>query len=332
MANQTHSTENEEIDLNHLSKKAKGFFSRLSDLFFEGILFIKRNIIIVALLVIAGAVLGVIKDKDDHRYKTKVFLIPNFESVDYLYKQIEKINTKLRQGDNAFAVKNNINKSENLLGLKIEPVVDIYSFVDNPNKTDDENDRTFYLFKLISESGDLKSVLESDYTSKNYKRHLLTITTNNMASYEKDIKPIIDYLNSDPYYKLMKTEYINNLNIKMSANEKMIAQIDALLDDFSMISTKLELLNFNDKTELNEVLKLKDKLVRQQASLRIDKVNFTKIVKDTSMMLNMKDYNIVTGNMKFIYPLLFVLLFAGLVGFKNYYKNESKKRQISESK
>ncbi|RWX00063.1 hypothetical protein [Flavobacterium cerinum] len=329
MANQTNSTENEEINLSHLSKKAKGYFSRVNDSFFDGILFIKRNIIIVALLVIAGAALGVIKDKGDHRYKTKVFLIPNFESVDYLYKQIEKINTKFRQGDKAFVAKNKINKSSKVLSLKIEPVVDIYSLVDNPNKTDDENDRTFYLFKLISESGDLKSVLEADYTSKNYKKHLLTITTNDMASYEKDIKPIIEYLNSDPYYKLMMVEYINNLNLKMAANEKMIAQMDALLDDFSMISNKLELLNFNDKTELNEVLKLKDKLVRQQAALRIEKVNYTKIIKDTSMMLNMKDYNITTGTKKFIYPILLLLLFVALVKFKNYYKSQSKKRKMA---
>lgn len=329
MAHQTNSTENEEINLSHLSKKAKGYFSRVNDSFFDGILFIKRNIIIVAVLVIAGVALGIIKDKQDHRYKTKMFLIPNFESVDYLYKQIEKINIKLRQGDKAFAAKNNINKSSKLLGLKLEPVVDIYNFVDNPNKTDDENDRTFYMFKLISESGDLKSVLEGDYTSKNYKRHLLTITTMDMASYEGDIKPILDYLNSDPYYKLMKVEYINNLNLKMAANEKMIAQIDALLEDFSMISNKLDLLNFNDKTELNEVLKLKDKLLRQQAALRIDKVNYTKIIKDTSMMLNMKDYNITTGTMKFVYPLLLLLLFVMLVRFKNYYKSQSEKRKIA---
>lgn len=327
MANQTNSTENEEINLSHLSKKARGFFSRLNDSFFDGILFIKRNIIIVAILVIAGAALGVIKDKESHRYKTKIFLIPNFESVDYVYKQIEKINTKLRQGDNAFIANSNINKSYKVLSLKIEPVVDIYNFVDNPNKTDEENDRTFYLFKLISESGDLKSVLEGDYTSKNYKKHLLTITTSDMVSYEKDIKPIIDYLNSDPYYKLMMTEYINNLNLKLAANEKMIAQIDALLDDFSMISNKLELLNFNDKTELNEVLKLKDKLLRQQAALRIDKVNYTKIVKDTNVMLNMKDYTIFTGTMKILYPIGLFLLFVGLVRFKNYYKSQSKKRQ-----
>lgn len=329
MAHQTNSTENEEINLSHLSKKAKGYFSRINDSFFDGILFIKRNIIIIALLVVVGAGLGILKDKNENIYKTKIFLIPNFESVDYLYKQIEKINIKLRQGDRTFADKNNINKSFKLLGLKLEPVVDIYNFVDDPIKTDEQNDRTFYIFKLISESGDLKSVLEADYTSKNYKRHLLTITTMDMASYEGDIKPIIDYLNSDPYYKSMKTEYINNLNLKMAANEKMIAQIDALLEDFSMISNKLDLLNFNDKTELNEVLKLKDKLLRQQAALRIEKVNFTKIIKDTSTMINMKNYSITSGTMKFIYPLLLVLLFVMLVKFKNYYKSQSQKRKAA---
>lgn len=329
MAHETNSTENEEINLTDLSKKAKGFFSRVNDSFFDGILFIKRNIIIITLLIIVGVTLGIYKDNKDNTYVTKVFVIPNFESVDYLYEQVNKIKTKLKQGDDVFIQKNNINKSAKIVNLKVEPVVDIYNFVDNPNKTDDENDRTFYLFKLISESGDLKSVLESDYTSKNYKKHLLTITTRDMVSYENDIKPIIDYLNADPYYKLMKTEYINNLNIKIAANDKMIAQIDALLDDFSRISTKLELLNFNDKTELNEVLKLKDKLVRQQASLRIDKVNFTNIIKDTSMMLNMKNYTIITGAMKFIYPIVLILLFIALVKFKNYYKKQSAKRKTN---
>jgi hypothetical protein len=329
MANQINTNDSREIDLDQVSRKVRGYFSRVNDSFFDGILFVKRNFIIIAILIVGGAAYGIYKDSLTHRYKNNVLLIPNFNSVDYLYEEVDNINSKLNQSNSDFLKQTGINKTKKLVKLEIEPVVDIYDFIDNPDKEKEENDRTFQLFKLISESGNMDKMLEEEVTSKNYKNHLLTITTKGETSFENDVKPLLDYLNANPYYQQMQEEYINNLNLKIAANDTIIRQIDAILNDFSKTSGKgTNLMYYNDNTELNEVIKLKDRLTREQGRNRIDKVNFNKIIKDSSMTLNMKDTSLIAGTMKFLVPVLLLLLFIAVVKFRNYYRSQMNKRKL----
>ncbi|MNJ99326.1 hypothetical protein D3C87_171020 [compost metagenome] len=325
MSNETNTTDNQEINLTHISQKAKGYFSRLNDSFFDGILFLKRNIIIVAILVIIGVAYGFYKDNQDHRYQHKVFLIPNFSSTDYLYKEIENLNSKIY--DDSFVEKTKINKGKKLVSFKLEPVLDVYGFVDNPEKDKDENDRTYYLIKLMSENSDLSKILENEMTSRNFKKHLLTITTKDKLSAEQDIKPILDYLNADPYYAKMREEGIKNLDAKIAANEIMINQINGILDSTASNPGKSANNMYVDNTNVFELVKLKEKLVREQGRSNIDKLNFTKTIKDSSMTLNMDKVGFTTGKMKFIIPIILLLVFVALVRFKNYYKNQVDKRK-----
>ena len=62
MANQTNNNDRE-INLSDVSQKFKGAVSRSGDRFFDLILFLKRNIIIVLLLIIAGTALGFYQDR-----------------------------------------------------------------------------------------------------------------------------------------------------------------------------------------------------------------------------------------------------------------------------
>lgn len=324
MSNEANTTDNQEINLTHISHKAKGYFSKLNDSFFDGILFLKRNIIIVAILVIVGAAYGFFIDKEEHRYEHKVFLIPNFSSTDYLYKEIENLNFKIYDG--SFVEKTKINKDGKLVSFKLEPVLDVYSFVDNPEKDKDENDRTYYLIKLMSENSDLSKILENEMTSRNFKKHLLTITTKDRLSAEQDIKPILDYLNADPYYIKMREEGIKNLDAKIAANETTINQINGILDGTASNPGKSANNMYVDNTDVFELVKLKEKLVREQGRSNIDKLNFTKTIKDSSMTLNMDKVGLTTGKMKFIIPIILLLVFVALVRFKNYYKSQVNKR------
>lgn len=324
MANETNTTDNQEINLTHISQKARGYFSKVNDSFFDGILFLKRNIIIVTILVIVGVAYGYFIDKQEHKYQHKVFLTPNFSSTDYLYKEIENLNFKIY--DDSFVEKTKVNKGGKLISFKLEPVLDVYGFVDNPEKDKDENDRTYYLIKLMSENSDLSKILENEMTSRNFKKHLLTITTNDRVSAEQDIQPILDYLNADPYYSKMREEGIKNLDAKIAANEVTINQINGILDGTASSQGKSANNMYVDNTDVFELVKLKEKLVREQGRSNIDKLNFTKTIKDNSMTLNMDKVGFTTGKMKFIIPIILLLVFVALVRFKNYYKSQINKR------
>jgi hypothetical protein len=61
---------------------------------------------------------------------------------------------------------------------------------------------------------------------------------------------------------------------------------------------------------MNDVIKTKETLIREQGSLRLDLVNLDKIVKDNSVVSNIKNKDGVNGKMKFALPLLFFFLFG----------------------
>ena len=79
-----HNTDNQVIDLTQVSKRIGLFFDSISTSIFKGILFLKRNLIILAVLFIVGAGLGFYLDSNNKVYDNQIIVEPNFGSVDYL--------------------------------------------------------------------------------------------------------------------------------------------------------------------------------------------------------------------------------------------------------
>ena len=326
MANQTNTTDRE-LDLGKVSKKMKAYIIRINDSFFNVVLFVKKYWIVLILLIIAGVLLG-IKGENAARYEHRIIVQPNFGSTDYLYEQVEMIANKLKQRDTAFLAATGINKSQKLGKIIVEPVVDIYSFMTDPAMTTEDNDRKFQVFRIIAEGGDIEKTVENEMTSKDYKYHLITISTNKSGTTEEIVKPVMDYLNSNPYYKKMKAEYLKSLELRIAANDTTIGQINGILDDFSKGTGGGSGLIFKDNTSLNEVIEMKNELIREQDRNRLDRINFTDIMTERGTVMNIKAYSFITSLMKYIYPLLFVFAFAALMQFRHYYRKQVQKRKI----
>lgn len=327
MANQTNTTDNRELDLGKVSRKMKAYIVRANDSLFNVVLFVKKYWIVLILLIVAGVLLG-IRSESTSSYEHQVIVQPNFGSTDYLYGEVEMITNKLKQRDTVFLAGTGINKSHKLGKLTVEPVVDIYSFMTDPAMTREDNDRKYQVFKIIAEGSDIEKTVENEMTSKDYKYHLITISTNKPGTREEIVKPLMDYLNSNPYYKKMQAEYINNLNLKIAANDSTISQIDGILNDFSKNTGGGAGLVFKDNTSLNEVIEMKNELIREQERNRLDRINFTDIMTDRGTVMNIKVYSLIVSLMKYIYPVLFVMLFAALMQFRRYYKKQAEKRKI----
>ena len=76
-------------------------------------------------------------------------------------------------------------------------------------------------------------MLEDKVTSRNYKNHVITITTRGEVNRADVVDPILRYFNKNNYYLKMKKGYTNNLDLKIAANDSIIKQIDAILNDYS---------------------------------------------------------------------------------------------------
>ena len=330
MSNKNEQNNNaEEIDLGVLFKKINKFFSNIAFSIFKGILFIRKNILILIALFIIGASLGYFIDSGNKGYTSQVIVMPNFGSTEYLYSKMDLLSSKINERDFKFLKSIGVKEPEKISSIKVEPVIDIYNFVNTTNGivANAQNTQNFELVKLLSESGDINKIIKDKLTSKNYPFHTISIGTFGYASNENTINPILNYLNSNDYFVNIQKTYINNLNIKIEKNKEVISQIDTLLNQFSSNTNSNlkndKLIYYNENTQLNEIIKTKTDLTADNARQNIELINLTKTIKDISSVINIKETKGINGKMKLVLPFLFLLMFMFFKSFMGFYKKQS---------
>lgn len=316
--------DNQEIDLSQISKKIGNFFERLSTSIFNVILFVKKNSVVLSLLVIFGGIAGFYLDTKIKQFDHQIIVSPNFGSTDYLYSKVELINSKIIEKDTAFLRDVvGIKDSKKIKKITITPLTDIYKFIDNKAQN-------FELLKLMAEDGDIKKIIQDQVTSKNYPYHSITFSTSNLTSEDKSVTPILNYLNNSDYYKAIQKQYLFNINNKIKINDTVIAQIDRVLNSFSNTTNTNrndKLVYYNENTQLNDVIKTKNDLVFEQGSNRIDLISLSDIIKENSATLNIKNTDALNGNLKLFLPLFLVFLFMIFSALKSFYKKQSLKNK-----
>lgn len=318
--NSQKNVEDQEIDLSLISKKIGNFFQDINTLIFNCIQFVFRNKIVIATLFILGVGLGIFLDTTQKTYDHQIIVTPNFGSTDYLYSKVDLLNSKIKENDTVFLKQIGIKDPKKISKIDIRPIVDVYRFIEN-------NTQNFEMLKLLAEDGDLKKIVEDNLTSKNYTYHLISYSTKDLTSIEKTVNPLMTYFNNSDYYKIIKKEYLNNIQIKMVANDSTIAQIDGVLNQFSKTvghnQKSDKLVYYNENTQLNDVIKTKDLLILEQGAHRLELFNLNEIVKENSFTLNIKNIQSVNGKMKLILPLLFIGLFLLGHFFSAFYRKQT---------
>lgn len=313
--------DNQEIDLLEITNKIGGFFEGIQTRIFRGILFIKRNILKLVILIVMGSSLGYYLDVTNKTYNSEIIVNPNFGSTDYLYSKIELIKSKIKDNDTVFLKQIvGIKEPKKLKGIKILPVIDVYQFVNS-------SDKNFELIKLLSEEkGDLEKIVKDKITSKNYPFHMITIITSNKTTNDKMILPLLNYLNKSVYFNRIRIEYIKNTELKIFKTSEIISQIDRFLnayyDKVNSEGKGDNLVYYNENNQLNEVIKTKDNLLNEQADHRLKLMDYDKIIKDNSITLNIISTKFLEERRIMVLPALLVILFLFSGYFGSYYRKQ----------
>ena len=312
--------EDQEIDLVQISKKISNFFERINTSIYRSIQFFVENKFIVLILLLVGFGVGLFLDRAQKSYEHEIIVQPNFGSTDYLYAKIDLINSKIKENDTLFLKETiGIQQPKNLRVVEVKPIADVYNFIEN-------KPQNFELIKLMAEDGDIKKVLEDNMTSKNYTFQTILLVTKRKSSEEKLIKPLLNYLNTSDYYLKTQKEEYKNVQLKMKENDSIIEQIDGILNNFSNGTKNAhkndKLLYYNENTQLNDIIKTKNDLINEQAIHRMELISFDKVIKESSIILNKEFIRYGERSLKFIVPLLFVILFGCLNLFKSFYKKQ----------
>jgi hypothetical protein len=326
--NTTNHSNDQEIDLGLLIKKVNGFFVNISLSIFKGILFLKRNLLILISLFVIGGALGYFLDVTNKNYDSEIIVSPNLGGTDYLYSKIDLLTSKLKEKDFVFFKSIGIKNPKKITLIEIEPIIDIYSFVNNNTAiaTNAQNTQNFELMKLLAESSDIKKVMKDKITSKNYPHHKINIVTNSRTSTEEIIQPILKFLNTDTYLNEILAISKENIKIKMKKNEELITQTDSLIKILTINLSKNQknanLVYNNENNQFNSLFDLKNNLINEIGSQKIALVNSNVVIKDISTVVNVKNTKGINNKLKFILPVLFVFLFIGFAMFNSFYKKQ----------
>src|SRR5690554_697804 len=115
----------EEIDLAYLFKKLKETSKNLIKLVFKVLDFYLKFWIVVLALILLGVAYGFYLDSNaKNEYENQGIIIPNFESVDYLYNNIEYFNNKIKTRDTVFLKQVLAEDFEAIKKIEIEPISD----------------------------------------------------------------------------------------------------------------------------------------------------------------------------------------------------------------
>lgn len=322
-ANSHKNIEDQEIDLSEISKRVGGFFQKLNTLIFNCIRFLIKNKFIIATLFIAGIVIGSYLDKTNKAYDNQIIVTPNFESTDFLYSRIDLLQSKIQEKDTLFLKSIGIQDPKLISKIEVKPIVDVYKFI---NKNNEQN---FELLKLMAEDGDIKKIVEEKITSKNYESHIITFRTKKKTSLKKTVEPILRFINDNDYYSKMRSQEINNIQVKIKENEIIIAQINGFLNSFSNnvngSSKSDKLVYYNENTQLNDVINTKSRLIAEQGDLRSNLVGYDKIVKDNNITINIENTKLINGKLKIILPIFLIFIFVFIHFFISFYKRQSEK-------
>ena len=326
MSTNSQNNDNQEIDLSDISKKIGGLYDAVLGSIFSLILFLKRKALILGLLFIIGAGLGFFLDSNKN-YDSQIIVAPS-GGVDYLYSKIDLIKSRLSEKDQTFFKSIGITNSDKIQNIKIEPIVDLYNFVNNNTAiaSNAQNTQNFEVIKLLAESNDINKVIEDELTSKNYPYHSLLISSSGRIESDDIIKPLLKYLNTDDYMSQISKINKENILIKMKKNEEEIVQIDSLI---SVISKNISnnnksnnLIYNNENSEINAMFELKNKLISEIASQKTQLVKIESFIKDISITPNIINNKGTNGKMKLILPILFISLFVLISLFLAFYKNQ----------
>src|SRR5690606_1369644 len=185
-----------------------------------------------------------------------------------------------------------------------------------------KHDLNFKTLELMADDGDMSQIIEEPATAMNYSFHTVIFTTSGPVTDSTIVKPLVAYLNDSDHYMKLKRETENNLKSKLQTNEKLIAQIDAILESIPQQRQTGGTI-VNTESQLDDVIRTKDQLIEEQGRLKLELLHVDQIIKPVTEVMNIERDNVLDDKKKYIIPFFLVLSFMVAKGIVRFYKGSS---------
>lgn len=287
----------EEVDLGSLFKAiGKGFqnffnaigrfLMGLFNLLILALVFIRNNAIKLGIAILLGAIIGFVLDFTmPKKYSSTMIVEPNFKSAQQLYKNVEFYHELVRQKDSvllAEALNISVSEASKLKGFYIEPIKN-------------ENEKYEFFDKFIEEvdTATISRINIEDFkkgfTNYDFKYHQIKVKSLSNSIFDKLTIPIVNSVESNPYFKNQKK--INDQNLLQNENVllKSLSEVDTLRSIYNEVliteakkaetGTNITLAQGSKKT--NEL-----ELFNESLGLNKDLISNNKAKAETTDILN----------------------------------------------
>lgn len=293
----------EEIDLGYLLRKLNDFVKKCIRAFFMILNFFLKYWIVTLALVIIGIGYGYYTDATSKKtFKNEGFIIPNFESVDYLYNTIDELNKRIHNNDTVFLKELLGSNYKALKKVNIEPIADIYNMMTKSREQID-------VFRILYQNQELDKFIDNITTSKHFKFHKITFSVRGENQSEHIFNSLLTSWNNSPHFQNYHDIYLKNAEFQVEKYYEMIAQVDSIVKAISMSAGNNQGTGvaISDNTNLHLLLAQKKAMLTDLLDAEIRLNDYTDPVKLVYM-----DYDVEVGSVPniFKYPIFLVGLFG----------------------
>lgn len=268
--NQNHS---DEIDLGQLFSMIGRGFNRLFRGLLSVFIYFKKNLIILATLVIVGGLIGFgLKYIVGEEQKLDVIVTPNLETKNYLYDVIAEIQSDIKTKDTVFLSSLGID-TDKLEGFKIE----ITQLKSQRGSGLEDEMKFLDLLKDFENSDAISDIIRAELQDKTTKDQRITFYFNDAITGETYARKIMDYINSNSYYNDLLKVYIENAQNRIQRNDSLIAQIDVLISNYTQKMLKEQatsegrlILENQEPLNIPSLFELKNRLIRDTEAKRLE--------------------------------------------------------------
>ena len=214
--------------------------------------------------------------------------------------------------------KNKLNNQflDNVIKLEVKPIENLNNVLNNKDNLE--------IFKALTENGkNLSDVFDKEQLKKNYKYHVITVTTNSTSNLEKITNYFLKSINDKSYYKVRsKLALANQEQAKLQA-EKSIEQINRILENLGSgsLSGVGKDLNINNYDQLSNVIELKSFYIKELASINTRLIEFRSAIYPVDISYNNKVNSKIYQKFTVLLPLIFVGVFL-LISYIKYFFNK----------
>ncbi|NNJ89706.1 MAG: hypothetical protein HKP53_09910 [Eudoraea sp.] len=219
----------DEIDLGQLFALIGKGFNRVFRGFLGVFLYLKKNLVILTVLVLVGLAVGLgLRTLEDVEKKLDVIVTPHIDTKNYLYNVIAEIQADIKVKDSVFFTSLGMDMKK-MDGFKIE----INPLQKQQTSTVEEEMKFLEILKDFDNNEAITDILRSELLDKTTKDERITFYFKNDEIGEEYSQKILVYINSNPYFKELLKVYNQNAQTRILLNDSLIKQIDVLINNYT---------------------------------------------------------------------------------------------------